>query len=255
MYLTICRSLNPDRTAFSLIEKINLTLDILFQDHSLVAINKPHDLLVHPSPIARDAEVFAMQMLRDQLGQHVYPAHRLDRKTGGVLLFGMNAEVNKELQMLFAERRIDKQYYAIVRGFCENEGEIDYPLRKDNGTMQEAFTKYLTVGRAELAFSIGKHSTSRYSLVKVMPETGRMHQIRKHFAHIHHPIIADRPHGCNKQNKYFKEKIGMTTMLLHASSLSFEHPVQKSIMEINAPFQDEFMRMLKLMGWDQKASL
>lgn len=216
-----------------------------------MAINKPHDLLVHPSPIARDAEEFAMQILRDQLGQHVYPAHRLDRKTGGVLLFGLNAEINKQLQMLFAERLMDKNYYAIVRGFCEDEGTIDYPLRKENGMMQEAFTKYMTLGRAELAFPIGKHSTSRYSLVKVMPETGRMHQIRKHFAHISHPIIGDRPHGCNKQNKYFKETLGMTTMLLHASSLAFKHPVDKSFVKIRAPFQDGFIRMLQMMGWDQ----
>lgn len=229
-----------------------MPLDILFQDQSIVAINKPHDLLVHPSPIARDAEEFAMQLLRDQLGQHVYPAHRLDRKTGGVLLFGLNPEINKELQMLFAERRIAKKYYAVVRGFCEDEGAIDYPLRKENGMMQEAFTKYLTLGRAELAFSIGKHRTSRYSLVKVMPETGRMHQIRKHFAHINHPIIADRPHGCNKQNKYFKESLGMNTMLLHASFLTFKHPIDQSVVEINAPFQDEFKRMLTLMGWDQE---
>src|SRR5690606_12457825 len=203
---------------------------------------------VHPSPIARDAEEFAMQMLRDQLGQHVYPAHRLDRKTGGVLLFGLDTEINKELQMLFAERRIDKQYYAIVRGFCEDEGSIDYPLRKENGTIQEAYTKYITLGRAELDFSIGKHSTSRYSLVKVTPETGRMHQIRKHFAHISHPIIGDRPHGCNKQNKLWKEAFGLENMMLHAYTLDFTHPVTQQRIHIRAALQPPFEKVLQILS-------
>lgn len=233
------------------IKNVDLELEILYRDSTLVAINKPHGLLVHPSPLARDAEMFAMQMLRDQLGQHVYPAHRIDRKTGGVLLFALSAEVNKEMQMLFSARKVDKNYYAIVRGFCEDKAEIDYPLRKENGTIQEAFTAYTTLARAELSVPFGKHATSRYSLVKVTPETGRMHQIRKHFAHIRHPIIGDRPHGCNKQNKLFKDKWEMSTMLLHASSLAFTHPVDTSLVKITAPVQAEFQRVMNLMGWEK----
>lgn len=225
-------------------------LDIVYQDENLVAINKPHGLLVHPSPIARNAEQFAMQMLRNHLGRHVYPVHRLDRKTAGVLLFSLNKEVNSAMQALFAERKVLKNYFAIVRGFCGDSGIIDYPLRKENGTIQDARTSYVTVGRTELPVPFGKHNTSRYSLVRVTPETGRMHQIRKHFAHILHPIIGDRPHGCNKQNRLFKEKWDMTTMLLHASSLTFQHPVNQTPVEIVAPVRNEFKQVLELMGWD-----
>lgn len=227
-------------------------LDIIYRDEYLVAVNKPHGLLVHPSPLARDATDFAMQMLRDQLGQYVYPSHRIDRKTGGVLLFALNEEVNKQVQHLFSQRAVHKKYFAIVRGYTDDAGEINYPLKKENGTMQEAFTKYKTLGRAELEVPLGRHETSRYSLVEVMPETGRMHQIRKHFDHIRHPILGDRAHGCNKQNRMFKERWGMTTMLLHASTLSFPHPVHSSKVDIFAPAQAEFIRMGQMMHWDNE---
>jgi tRNA pseudouridine65 synthase len=223
-------------------------LEIIFQDENLVAINKPHGLLVHQSPIARDAEEFALQLLRDQIGQNVWPAHRLDRKTGGLLLFALNKETNVLLQGLFRDNKIKKKYLAIVRGFTIDEMEIDYPLRKENGAMQEAFTKFKTLKKAEIPIAFGNHLSSRYSLIEAAPETGRMHQLRKHFAHIHHPIIGDRPHGCNKQNKLFKEKWEMDTMLLHASELEFEHPVSHQPLHFKAELQSEFLRMKEMLN-------
>src|SRR5437879_12283421 len=159
-------------------------LDILFRDEHLIAINKPHDLLVHRSSIAADAEEFALQLLRDQVGQRVNPVHRRDRKTGGVLLFAFSKSVEIAMQKQFAENRVSKKYLAVVRGHTPDMGDIDYPLRKENGTLQEAFTTYCTVKRAELDVAFGKHPTSRYSLVEATPATGRMHQLRKHFSHI-----------------------------------------------------------------------
>ena len=226
-----------------------MKLDILYQDQDLVAINKPHGLLVHRTSIARDADEFALQILRDQLETYVAPAHRLDRKTGGVLLFGLNQESLKESGRLFAENAVRKSYLAIVRGYTEDSAVIDYPLKKENGKLQEAVTHYRTLQHAEIAVPFGKHPTSRYSLVEVMPQTGRMHQIRKHFAHIFHPIIADRPHGCNKQNKHFKERWDMTSMLLHAHRLEFVHPINGQEISISAPLQPEFRRMADMMGF------
>lgn len=224
-------------------------LNILFRDEYLIAINKPHGLLVHRSSIAADAEEFALQLLRDQVGQQVNPVHRLDRKTGGVLLFAFNKQVEIAMQKQFAENLVNKNYLAIVRGHTPDNEEIDYPLRKENGTLQEAFTSYRTLKRAELNVAFGSHPTSRYSLVEATPATGRMHQLRKHFSHIFHPIIGDRTHGCNKQNKLFKEKWKMDTMLLHASSMNFRHPVNGNLITIDAPLQQEFVRMMELMGW------
>jgi tRNA pseudouridine65 synthase len=153
------------------------------------------------------------------------------------------------MQKQFSANRVRKKYLAVIRGHTPDSEDIDYPLRKENGTLQYAFSTYETLNRAELDVPFGKHVTSRYSLVEAAPATGRMHQLRKHFAHIFHPIIGDRTHGCNKQNKLFKEKWGMKTMLLHASSLTFRHPVTGEAVVIEAPLQPEFARTMELMGW------
>ncbi|RRB06640.1 pseudouridine synthase [Larkinella rosea] len=228
-------------------------LEILFQSTDLVAINKPHGLLVHRSMIASDASEFAVQLLRDQLGQRVYPVHRLDRKTGGVLLFALTEAMNSIMQQRFAEGDIRKTYLAIVRGYTADELEIDYPLRRDDGIVQEAFTKVKTLRRTEVPVPFGKHATSRYSLVELTPTTGRFHQLRKHMAHIFHPIIGDRPHGCNKQNRLFLEQYAMNTMLLHAHQIQFQHPVSGEEIVITAPVQSEFERMLAVLFGEKPA--
>jgi tRNA pseudouridine65 synthase len=224
-------------------------LDIVYQDEHLIAINKPHGLLVHRSSIANDAKEFALQLLRDQVNKHVSPVHRLDRKTGGLLLFAFEKDIEIAMHMQFQEGAVKKKYKAVVRGYSPEAMDIDYPLAKDNGVIQNACTSFVTLKQAELDIPFGNHPTSRYSLVEATPTTGRMHQLRKHFAHIFYPIIGDRKHGCNKQNKFFKEQWEMTTMLLHASELSFTHPVTKERIHLSAPLQDEFKRVMKLMNW------
>ncbi|MCX2574479.1 pseudouridine synthase [Pedobacter sandarakinus] len=223
-------------------------LEILYQDDHLVAINKPHGLLVHQSSIARDATEFALQMLRDQINMHVSPVHRLDRKTGGILLFALNKDAEVQMHQQFMNNQTTKTYLAVVRGFTPDEMEIDYPLAKENGTIQEAFTRFKTLQKTEISVPFGKHDTSRYSLVEATPKTGRMHQLRRHFSHILHPIIGDRTHGCNKQNKLFLEKWDMTTMLLHASQLSFTHPITSKFITINAKVHPEFQRTLNFIN-------
>lgn len=227
---------------------MNKPLEILYEDEYLVAINKPHGLLVHQSSIARNADEFAVQLLRDQIGQRVYPAHRLDRKTSGVLLFALDKTTNQSLTQQFTDKTITKKYWAIVRGFAPDELTIDYALRKDNGVLQDAVTKIKTVQRAEIDLPFGKHSTSRYSLVEAEPITGRMHQIRKHMAHILYPIIGDRPHGCNKQNKLWLEKFGMKTMLLHAHSLTFTHPKSLEEITLSAQPSEIFKEVTRLLN-------
>lgn len=222
-------------------------LEILYRDEHLIAINKPHGLLVHRSSIANDASEFALQLLRDQIGQPVYPAHRLDRKTGGILLFSLDKETDQKTQILFQDKKMYKRYLAILRGYCPEEGTIDYPLLKENGTSQDAITHFKRLATAEINVSQGKFPTSRYSLVEANPETGRMHQLRRHFAHIMHPIIGDRPHGCNKQNKLWKERFEMDTMLLHASELHFDHPWTGKKIEIRADLNSEFKRVLSIL--------
>ncbi len=222
-------------------------LEILFQDEHLVAINKPHGLLVHRSKIASNTDEYALQILRDQLNQKVYPCHRLDRKTAGVLLFALSPEIQKLMNDQFMEKTVRKEYLAILRGFMSEVGSIDYPLTNLNGVSKDAMTHFELIENAEIDLPFGKFDTSRYSLVRVKPETGRMHQIRKHFAHIFHPIIGDRPHGCNKQNKLFLDKWNMNTMLLHAHKLIFMHPISKMEIHLTASTSTEFNRSLKLL--------
>jgi len=225
---------------------MNKPLEIIYQDECLVAVNKPHGLLVHRSPIAADASEFAIQVLRDQLGMKVYPAHRLDRKTSGVLLFALNEDMNRMMQEAFMNKQVKKKYLALVRGYTPASGAIDYALTNEKGKIQESITHYDTLKTYELPISFGNQETSRYSLVEVSPETGRMHQIRKHFAHIFHPIIGDRPHGCNKQNKLFLEQWNMNTMLLHAQQIEFTHPLSLELIKINGEIHDDFKRILSL---------
>jgi tRNA pseudouridine65 synthase len=228
---------------------IVMELEIIYHDDFMVAINKPHGLLVHKSFIAADATEFAVQILRDQIGRHVTPVHRLDRKTSGVLLFALTPEVNRALNVQFDRGEPSKTYWSVVRGYTADAETIDYPLMKENGQMQEAVTEYKTLQRVEIPVALGKHQTQRYSLVEVKPHTGRMHQIRKHFDHIRHPIIGDRPYGCNKQNKFFLERWDMKTMLLHAAQLTVEHPVTACTLTIRANIQSEFQRSLEFLGF------
>ena len=131
-----------------------MELDILYRDDYLLAINKPHCLLVHRSSIAKNADVFALQLLRDQIGQRVYPVHRLDRKTGGVLLFALSKEIHADLSALFKQGKVTKRYLAIVRGYTPENGRIDYPLMNDKGKVQDAITHYSTLSKAKyLMFS------------------------------------------------------------------------------------------------------
>ncbi len=224
-----------------------MNLEIIYQDEKLVAINKPHGLLVHRSPIASDVQVFALQLLREQLKQKVFPVHRLDRKTAGVLLFTFDKESLIHVSNQFMAGTVDKKYICIVRGYTPESGIIDYPLTNESGKTQDALTHYTTLGYGEIPYTLGIHQTQRYSLVLAEPQTGRMHQLRKHFSHIFHPIIADRPGGCNKQNRFFKETFNMDTMMLHAHSLAFTHPETNADILLKASLSSEFERMLDIL--------
>lgn len=224
-----------------------MLLEILYQDPHLIAINKPHGLAVHASKMHRFDEHFALQVLRDQLGMKVYPAHRLDKKTSGVLLFGLEKEMDSKLQMLFAANEVSKTYHAILRGFVLENGVVDYALINNQGKEQEAISKYEVLSNFEIDLPFGAHPTSRYTLVSLKPETGRYHQLRKHMAHIQHPIIGDRPHGCNKQNKLWKERFENDAMMLHGRSIQFSHPITSEEIYIEAPYSAAFQHGLEIL--------
>lgn len=221
------------------------TFEVLYQDDSFIAICKPPDILVHRTSLSRDT-VFVLQSLSKQVGKYLYPIHRLDRKTSGILLFAYSSEVAKTIHEQFKTGQITKTYLAICRGHLPQvEMTIDYALTNDRGKTQDAITRIKVLKQSEIDVPHGKFQTSRYSLVKVKPLTGRFHQIRKHLKHIYHPIIGDRPHGCNKQNKLFKQRWNMTSMMLHAQQLQLHHPITEELMMISTPPMQEFQRMLE----------
>lgn len=225
---------------------LSAPLPILYVDEEIVAVNKPHGIAVHASGMYKDDKEFVLQTLRNQLGQKVYPAHRLDKKTSGVLLFALTEEMNRKLQNAFSENHMHKTYHALVRGHLPAEGTIYYPLINNEGKKQEAITHYRLLQHFEIAVPLGKHPTSRYSLAELQPDTGRYHQLRKHMAHIFHPIIGDRPHGCNKQNKLWKETFHHHTMMLHARTLQFTHPTTQTPILIEAPYTPQFEQGLAI---------
>ncbi|MCB0478253.1 MAG: pseudouridylate synthase [Crocinitomicaceae bacterium] len=219
-------------------------LEILFENEDLIAINKPHGLLVHWTKLDKHATEFALQLLRDQIGQEVHPCHRLDRKTSGVLLFAKSRDALVEVRNEFEANRVQKVYHAIVRGHTPDTLFIDYPLTEEEKT-QEAQTELKTLERFEINLPFGGFPTSRYSLVELKPQTGRFHQLRKHMKHIFHPILGDRPHGCNKQNKLWKEQYEMTTMMLCARELQFKYKEEQ--IRISANYSQELKRTLNML--------
>ncbi|HHS91768.1 MAG TPA: tRNA pseudouridine(65) synthase TruC, partial [Campylobacterales bacterium] len=211
-------------------------LEILYQDEYLIAVNKPSGLLVHKSPIDKRETEFALQMVRDQIGKYVYPVHRLDKPTSGVLVFALSTEVAKLLSEQFREHRLQKEYMAVVRGYTELEALIDYELkvildkkadkdRNPNKEPQEAKTYYERLATVELPYAVSRYPVARYSLVKLLPQTGRKHQLRRHMKHISHPIVGDTKYGRNEHNRLFREKFNSHRLLLHANKLTFEHPI------------------------------
>lgn len=224
-------------------------LPVLYRDEHFIAIDKPAGMLVHRTWIADDGE-FVLQRLRDQIRRRVYPVHRLDRLTSGVLVFGLNPAAARALCGLFEARAVSKRYLAITRGYTGTEGEIDYPLREEpDRPAQPALTRYRRLATVELPIPVGRYATARYSLVEVEPVTGRRHQIRKHFAHIFHPLIGDTTHGEGRHNRLFREQFGIHRLLLFAQRLVFRHPYTEAELAITAPLPAEFAQLCERFGW------
>ena len=215
-------------------------------------------MLVHRSKVASGDRIFALQTLRNQIGAHVYPVHRLDKGTSGVLLFALYPESAKALSSLFAERKIVKRYAAVVRGWTDSEGRIDYALKEilDKTTdgkaridkpAKSALSDYQTMAQTEIDQAVGRYDTARYSFLHVYPKTGRKHQIRRHFKHIFHPILGDRKYGDRAHNAHLRDGMHCSRMLLAATLLQFEHPFSSETMRVEAPhdFPESIMDYFK----------
>ena len=238
------------------------TLPVLYQDEYLVAVNKPVGLLVHRSSIDRHEHANAMKIVRDDLGQWVYPVHRLDKSASGVLVFALDKETARRMTQSFTDAMISKEYLAVVRGVTKEAERIDHPLKDilDRMTDQKAaqdkpakqsVTDYRRLASIELPHAVGRYSTARYSLIAVSPLTGRNHQIRRHMKHIFHPILGDTTYGDGKQNDFFRRQFNCYRLLLHASKIGFTHPYHGQALHIRAQLDRTFTALLEVLQWDK----
>lgn len=221
---------------------------VLYRDAHLIVVAKPSGLMVHRTTISRD-RIFLSEILREQLGQRVWTVHRLDRATSGVLLCALDAETAGALGKQFMAGTVEKRYLAVVRGWIDDEGLIDRPLRHEQRGDQEAVTRFRCLARTELDEPVAPHPTARYSLVELAPETGRRHQLRRHLNGIAHPIVGDVNHGDRRHNRLFRMKFGSHRLLLHAERLAFDHPDSGRRMDMRLPPPSEFLAVIGALGW------
>lgn len=235
-------------------------LPIIFRDEHLVAVHKPAGLLVHRTVLDARERRFALQMLREQIGQRVYPVHRLDKGTSGVLLFALNPAVGRTVSGMFQRQEVQKRYLAVVRGYPPEAGEIDHPLTRRLDEFersgesvatgpQEARTRFRRLAVCELPYRVDRYPTSRYALVELEPLTGRRHQLRRHMKHIAHPIIGDSTYGKGRHNRLFQTLFGCRRLLLACVEMRLSHPVTGAELALIAPLAEDFADLIRQLGW------
>lgn len=209
-----------------------MNFEVLYQDEDVVAINKPGGLLVHRSAQSSD-QIFLLQELRNQLGRHLYPVHRLDRPTSGVIAFAFSSAAAKDLQQALNADDSSKEYLAFVRGEAPLEGEMSRPLRNDKGERQPCFTSFKRIAH-----------WSRSSLLKVKITTGRRHQIRRHMAHLALHVLGDTTYGKGRINRAMRENYGLPRLFLHAHRLQLGPFRNNEGLDIRAPLFDDLREFL-----------
>ncbi|MBV2235577.1 MAG: pseudouridylate synthase [Sterolibacterium sp.] len=239
-------------------------LDILYRDDQLVAIHKPAGLLVHRSNVDRHETRFAVQLLRDQIGRRVFPLHRLDKGTSGVLLFALDADTARRMGGQFEAATVGRRYLAVVRGWPALQGVIDHALARrfddygrrfpaDSPARQAAalpaITAYRRLATVELPITVDRYPHTRYALLELRPQTGRQHQLRRHLKHIAHPIIGDATFGKGVHNRFFQQHFACQRLLLACTQIVLQHPRDGCSLSIEAPLEANFAQTLEALGW------
>ncbi len=225
---------------------------ILYEDDFVIAVAKPNNMLVHHSFMARNQseEQTLVGSLQEKFGKQFFPIHRLDRKTSGIVLCAKQKEFVSEFQALFITDQIQKVYYGIVRGFSPKNGSIDSPVKgRDANVHKEALTLYKTLNHITLPIAVKPFPESRYSLIKLVPKTGRMHQLRIHMNKLNHPLIGDPKYGDRFHNRMFQTEFDMHNLFLHASSLSFLHPFLQKEIIVQCPFPTDWYTIANHFQW------
>lgn len=228
-------------------------IEIIYEDDSILAVNKPNNILVYASYFARNIkDDDLVTLLKKQTELDLYPIHRLDRKTSGILLLAKEKEFVKDYQQQFENNKVQKHYYAIVRGYCHSTGIIDTPTKNAETKMyKEALTEYETIETIELDIPVHPYDKSRYSLVKFTPKTGRMHQLRIHANKISHPIVGDYQYGDRFHNRMFENEFNWNNMFLHASELTIKQPNSGDSLILKSSFPADWDKLFETFNWQK----
>jgi tRNA pseudouridine65 synthase len=211
---------------------------ILYRDEHLIALCKPTGMLVHRG-WAKDGPI-ALTVARELAGAPVWPVHRLDRGTSGVLMFALSAIAARGLHTLFEQGLVRKRYLALVRGCPPAEGVIDHPVRRgEAGPRVPAVTEFRRLMVA---------AQERVALVEARPRTGRLHQIRRHLKHLGHPVIGDANYGKGALNRDFRARYGLARLALHALAATLTHPHTGEPLTIFAPVPADLAEPLARLG-------
>ncbi|PQB06914.1 pseudouridine synthase [Polaribacter filamentus] len=230
-----------------------MNLKIIFEDEYLLCVNKPNNVLVHHAFHSRNVadEDSLLQIIEHDKGLKVYPIHRLDRKTSGIILLAKQKEFVSKFQELFTKSEIQKTYYGIVRGFSPDEKTIDTPVKgRDANVHKEALTYLKTLEKVTLNIPVKPYDSSRYSLVELSPKTGRMHQLRVHTNKISHPLIGDAKYGDKNHDLMFEENFGWKNLFLHAGKLEFTHPFSSEQLILKASFPKDWTASFEAFSWE-----
>jgi len=234
-------------------DRPSTTFKILRHESDFIAIEKPPGFHVHQPEFPRrrvSRDVICLPLLRDQIDTYLFPVHRIDVATEGVLVFALNKPAAANLCRQFQDGKVKKTYFAVVRGWTDPEGAIDAPLALDSTeALAPSLTRYKTRARIELPYSVRPpHPTSRYSLVEAFPETGRFHQVRRHMARISHPLLGDAAHGDSHHNRFFRETLGLGGLWLAARSIEFQHPSSGENVRVDYQWSPRWLGMFERLG-------
>lgn len=199
-----------------------LRLKILYEDETLVAIDKPAGFFTHP-PEDKNVRMAprwnALGILEAQLGRKLFPAHRLDRATSGVLVYAKDAGTAASLQRQFRTQGAKKTYACFVRGRTPNAFECNTPLSGKDGVSYPSLTHFTAIHTVALPWPSSPSGMREFSLLLANPVTGRFHQIRRHLASLSFPIVGDKRHGDKKVNRAFLAVQPREQLYLRALSL------------------------------------
>jgi tRNA pseudouridine65 synthase len=229
-----------------------MNLQVIYEDQWILCVNKPNNMVVHHAYFSRNvaSELSLLQLAENEKEMKLYPIHRLDRKTSGIILLAKQKEYVAMFQQLFEKKQIEKKYFGVVRGFSPEKKIIDLPVKgKDKKKHKNAITHLSTLDSITLNIPVKPYDTSRYSLVELLPKTGRTHQLRIHTYKNNHPLLGDSKYGDINHNAMFVKEFGFQHLFLHAGVLLFNHPKTNQELCLIANFPKDWCTLLKNFNW------